>query len=75
MSESDNGADRKTGKVKFYNNKKGYGFIIPDEGGDDVFVHHKALPEGVTEMQPDTKVSFNVVPDKRGVKAEGVRLS
>lgn len=43
----------KTGTIKFYDNKKGFGFIIPDEGGKDIFFHVSGLG---TEMQPDADV-------------------
>jgi CspA family cold shock protein len=56
----------KSGTVKFYNDQKGYGFIAPDDGGNDVFVHVTALQraglEGLAEGQ---KVSFDTAVDKR----------
>jgi len=55
-----------TGTVKFYNDQKGYGFIQPDNGGKDVFVHATALERaglrGLTEGQ---KVSFDTAEDRR----------
>ena len=55
-----------TGTVKFYNDQKGYGFIQPDDGGKDVFVHATALERaglrGLTEGQ---KVSFDTAEDRR----------
>ena len=58
-----------TGTVKFYNDQKGYGFIQPDDGGKDVFVHATALERaglrGLTEGQ---KVSFDTAEDRRTVK-------
>jgi CspA family cold shock protein len=56
---------RLTGKVKFFNRARGFGFIVPEDGGDDVFVHATALPEGV-ELSEGGKVSFEVVDDRRG---------
>lgn len=58
-----------TGTVKFYNDQKGYGFIQPDAGGKDVFVHATALERaglrGLTEGQ---KVSFDTAEDRRSGK-------
>lgn len=60
------------GTVKFYNRKKGFGFIA-GEDGKDYFVHFSALPNGVFLRDGD-KVSFNGVEGDRGLKAEGVQL-
>lgn len=50
-----------TGKVKWFNATKGYGFIAPDEGGADVFVHISAVQEGgMTGLDEDQAVSFDV---------------
>ena len=58
-----------TGTVKFYNDQKGIGFIQPDDGGKDVFVHATALeragPRGLVEGQ---KVSFDTAEDRRSGK-------
>lgn len=55
-----------TGTVKFYNDQKGYGFIQPDNGGKDVFIHvtalHRAGLQGLAEGQ---KVSFDTAEDRR----------
>lgn len=51
-----------TGSVKFYNDQKGFGFIQPDDGGKDVFVHATALERALTEGQ---KVSFDTQEDRR----------
>lgn len=66
-------AVRVTGKVKFFNESKGYGFIKPDNGMDDVFVHKTALGRGV-QIDKDDRVSFQVVDDKKGKKAADVRI-
>jgi CspA family cold shock protein len=65
-----------TGTVKFYNGDKGYGFITPDQGGDDIFVHATALPQGSSIKEGD-KVSFEIGQDRRTGKsrAESVRVS
>ncbi|MEL6423143.1 MAG: cold-shock protein [Pseudomonadota bacterium] len=55
-----------TGTVKFYNDQKGYGFIAPDSGGKDVFVHATALERaGMNGLAEGQKVSFDVADDPR----------
>lgn len=55
-----------TGTVKFYNDQKGYGFIQPDNGGKDVFVHATALERaGMRGLSEGQKVSFDVAEDRR----------
>ncbi len=55
-----------TGTVKFFNADKGFGFIAPDTGGADVFVHVTALQRsGIDTLQEGQKLSFEVVRDKR----------
>ena len=55
-----------TGIVKFYNTQKGYGFITPDKGGKDVFVHATALERaGLRGLAEGQKVSFDTQPDRR----------
>ena len=60
-----------TGKVKFFNQKKGYGFILDDVSGRDVFVHHTGL---VDKIKNDDAVSFEVAEDQKGKKAVNVKL-
>jgi CspA family cold shock protein len=56
----------KTGTVKFYNTQKGYGFIQPDDGGKDVFVHATALERaGLRTLNEGQKVSFDTQEDRR----------
>lgn len=58
-----------TGTVKFYNGQKGYGFIAPDNGGSDVFVHASALERaGLTSLSEGQKVSFDTEQDRRSGK-------
>jgi cold shock protein len=63
-----------TGTVKFFNQDKGYGFITPDSGGPDVFVHVSALQAGGS-LQDGQKVSYDVGQDRKTgkSKAENVR--
>ena len=62
-----------TGKVKFYDKDKGFGFVSRDDGGD-VFVPKTALPEGVEELKAGTRLEFGVAPGKRGEQALSVRI-
>jgi cold shock protein len=58
-----------TGTVKFFNSTKGYGFIQPDDGATDVFVHISAVERaGMHSLAEGQKVSFEVVQDKRSGK-------
>ena len=56
-----------TGTVKFFNEHKGYGFIQPDEGGNDAFVHISAVENsGMRTLRDNQRVSYELEPDKRG---------
>ncbi|GAU86691.1 cold-shock protein [Bosea sp. BIWAKO-01] len=58
-----------TGTVKWFNPTKGFGFIQPDDGGHDVFVHISALERaGLRELRDGQKVAYDLVPDKRSGK-------
>lgn len=59
------------GTVKFFNNAKGYGFITPDDGGKDVFVHANNLNDDITEGD---KVSFDVEETQKGMNANNVSV-
>lgn len=62
-----------TGKVKWFNNKKGFGFIEV-EGGDDVFVHFTAIQEeGFKSLEEGQEVSFDIVEGNRGPQAANVK--
>jgi CspA family cold shock protein len=62
-----------TGKVKWYDTEKGFGFIASDDGGD-VFVHKAALPADVVALRPGARVEFGVVDGRRGEQALSVRV-
>lgn len=62
-----------TGKVKFFDEDKGFGFIASDEGAE-VFLHISALPAGTTSVKPGTRVEFSVADGKRGAQALSVRV-
>ena len=62
-----------TGRVKWYDTAKGYGFVTSDEGGD-VFVHKAALPSGVEELKPGQRVEFGIVEGRKGNQALQVSL-
>jgi CspA family cold shock protein len=65
-----------TGTVKFYNGNKGYGFIAPDDGSKDVFVHATALERaGIHSLREGQKVSFDVQTDARSGKLAVSRIS
>lgn len=62
-----------TGKVKFYDSEKGFGFITSDEG-EEVFLHATALPAGTLSVKNNTRVEFGVADGKRGLQALSVRI-
>jgi CspA family cold shock protein len=59
-----------TGTVKFFNEKKGYGFILDDKSEKDVFVHHSGL---IDKIANDDKVEYELAEDEKGQKAINVR--
>lgn len=70
-------SERITGTVKWFNASKGYGFIAPDDGSKDVFVHHSAIQtEGYASLDENDRVEFTVEQSPKGPQAAGVvRLS
>jgi CspA family cold shock protein len=66
---------RQTGTVKFFNTSKGYGFITPQGGSKDVFVHVSALEQaGISQLSDGQQVSFEIEPDRMGKGPKAVRL-
>ena len=62
-----------TGRVKWYDTEKGFGFLTRDDGGD-VFVHKAALPDGVEDLKTGQRVEFGVVESRKGNQALAVKL-
>jgi CspA family cold shock protein len=62
-----------TGKVKFFDDAKGFGFIASDEG-DEVYLHVSALPAGTLSVKPGSRVEFSLFDGKRGAQATSVRI-
>jgi CspA family cold shock protein len=61
------------GTVKRFNDDKGYGFITPEEGGEDVFVHYSGIAgDGFKSLDEGTKVSYETTQGRKGLQAENV---
>ncbi len=70
------GSPMAIGTVKFFNSAKGYGFIAPEGGGKDVFVHATAVEAaGLRTLAEGQRVTFDVQPDARGVKATNLKAA
>lgn len=64
-----------TGTVKFFNTTKGFGFIAPEDGGKDVFVHVTAVQAaGLSGLNEGQRISFEIEADKRGPKAVNLQV-
>ena len=71
----DNGSTgvKATGKVKWFNNAKGYGFILPDDGGDDLFAHYSSIEmDGYKTLKAGQAVSFEMIDGPKGTHAVNV---
>lgn len=65
-----------SGTVKFFNTDKGYGFIKPDDGGTDIFVHVSAVTRsGLSTLAEGQHVSFDVEPDRKGKGPKAVNIT
>lgn len=65
-----------TGTVKWFNNKKGFGFITPDEGGNDVFVHISAVQQaGLRSLDEGAKVSYEILTERGKTVAGNLKLA
>lgn len=63
-----------TGTVKWFNNAKGYGFILPDEGGEDLFVHYTSiLMDGYKTLKAGQAVTFDVIKGGKGLHATNIK--
>jgi len=63
-----------TGTVKWFNNAKGYGFILPDQGGEDLFAHYSAIEmDGYKTLKAGQAVKFDIVEGDKGLHATNIQ--
>src|SRR5690349_20680349 len=67
-------SDGADGTVSWYDGEKGFGFVTPDSGAEDLFVHVRALPGGVTELHEGDRVTYDVGTSEKGLQARNIRL-
>jgi CspA family cold shock protein len=67
-------SSRETGKVKFFDSRKGFGFILPDNGSRDVFISLNNLPKGLVTLTPDQRCSYLREEGKKGPNARELTL-
>lgn len=63
------------GKIRFYNERKGFGFIKREDDLGDIFLHATALPEGLDKINADQRVEFEIEQHTRGERARNVSLA
>ena len=64
-----------SGKVKWFNNAKGYGFVLADDGGEDLFAHHSSIDmEGYRTLRAGQEVTFEVKQGDKGLHAVNIRV-
>ncbi len=64
-----------TGTVKWFNNAKGYGFILPDDGGEDLFAHYSSIAmEGYKTLKAGQSVTFDTIAGAKGQHATNIQL-
>lgn len=64
---------QQTGIVKWFNNAKGYGFILPDDGGGDIFAHYSSIEmEGYKTLKAGQLVAFDTIPGPKGLHAANI---
>ncbi|NUU19471.1 cold shock domain-containing protein [Cellulomonas humilata] len=67
-------SDGADGTVSWYDGEKGFGFVTPDSGAEDLFVHVRALPAGVSELSEGDRVTYDVGTSEKGLQARNIRL-